>query len=149
MGAAEGQPRPYRDDPSVNDDDLAYRRVVPRWIVWDEDGFHFQSGAFQDTGAARAAELGCPGPGMSVHLASVVEQLRLTPHDLLQTPGEGLVSMRVGDLRSAGMGVDLWPLPSEPAHAVVFNRTGPKRTSGQQKKSSRAATWVIQPRESA
>lgn len=130
----------------MDDDDVAYRRVASIWVVRTEDGdVGFRSGAFQDTSAARAAELGCPGPGMSVHLSSVMEEMGLELEELVEEPGEGVVAMRVGDLRAAGMGVDAWPFEHEPAHAVVFNLTGPKRTRSQQRTCSKAATWAARP----
>lgn len=82
---------------------------------------------------------------MSVHLSSRLERLGMEPADLVIAPGEGLVAIRVGDLREAEMGVDFWPFEHEPAHAIVFSLKGPKRSASQQKRTGAAATWVVKP----
>lgn len=133
----------YEDDPSISDDEIVYRRIATHWAA--KHGTSMTSASFQDTSAENARRLGCPAPGMSVHMQSLMAESGLEPSDLLEDAGEGLVAMRVGDLRQKDMGITPWELPGEPAHAIIFTTVGSKRTKGQERAAKRAAMWVIEP----
>lgn len=149
MSGADYVP-PYSDEQdSIDDDAILYRRIHPDHILWDQAGQErappISKSAFGDYPEDRALALGCPGPAMSVHLASVLRTQGREPGDLLQSPSYGLVRLTAGDVRSYEQGVQYWPTDEDESHAVVFSKNGRKRTKSQEKKVRDSAEWVIVP----
>lgn len=148
-----GEPAPYEDESeAIPDDAVLLRRVAPEFIDMDdldEEGRpRLSSAAFQDYQESRARELGYPGPAMSVHLASVLDESGKSAESVLvgQRPGFGLVRFTAGDVRAHSMGVQRRPTEDDPAHAVVFATNRPKRSASQQKRVRDAAEWIVIPR---
>lgn len=80
--------------------------------------------------AARAAQFGCPGPGMSVIVEQLAGDLDTLVHRYHVEKGDGLAYIEESLVRSDQLGIDFWPTADEPAHAVVFRFDGGKKMPG-------------------
>jgi len=79
---------------------------------------------------------------MSVLLADVMLEMERGPNDALAGHlNYSLAAVSAGLVRSQELGVAKDPIPSEPAHAVVFG----KKSKSVRKTLARAARWVIAP----
>lgn len=81
---------PYFDDAGISDSVDLWRRLIPAWIVPDDNtgGVRISSAAFDDSR---------DGTPMSVLLADVVAQTRRTPEDVLAAfDGYGLAAITAG-----------------------------------------------------
>ncbi|MCY3619889.1 MAG: hypothetical protein OXG66_19610 [Acidimicrobiaceae bacterium] len=70
-----------------------------------------------------AAQVGCPGPALSVIVESLADPIEVL---LDRYTGDGLAHITADVIRgeSGEYGIQLWPTLEEPAHAVVFRVDG-------------------------
>ena len=115
------------DDPTVLDETVLWRRVMPRWIVEDgRGGTRLSSAAFKDR---------TPG-GMSVFIADESDQEAV----LVGYPEDSLVSFTAGEVRALGnYAVKREPRKESPSHTVIY----PTLSDSNGKKMSRIARWVV------
>lgn len=128
--ASEG----FVDDATITDDEELWRRIHPRWIVFDDNtgGPRVSSAAFDDSR---------DGSPTSVLLAEIARLTgRTESESLAGYEGYGLVSLTAGQARRCHQGVVRDPLPEEPAHALVF---GPKSKSNKRCLASSAAILIL------
>jgi hypothetical protein len=115
-----------RDDPSIEDDEQLFRRILPQWIHREVDGScRPQSLAFVDR---KSYEL-------SVHRA------RLTsPNAVLAAhPSNSLVAFRAGMARELGYKVVSDPQDTDPSHVLIC----PTPEGRNAKTIARSCTWVV------
>lgn len=85
------------------------------------------------------------GTPMSAFWEKLHRQLGLTEADALKGHEDfGLVSFAVGLARELGQGIQRDPLPSAPAHVLVFE---PKPKKSVSRKLAAASEWVVLPSE--
>lgn len=119
---------PRQDDPTVRDDEVLWRRILPEWLHANPDGsVRPSSVAFTDR---RSGEV-------SVHRAllttlAVVSAAR---------PGDRVVEVTAGLVRSLGCIVVAAPLPDDPSHALIC----PSPSKAVARKLAEQARWVAQP----
>jgi hypothetical protein len=162
MAPPEEYSSPYEDNTeAIPDGGIVYRRVTPDNIDWSHttDGStrdkgadlppRLKSGACQDYGEVKAAELGYPGPAMSVASAAKLEESGLGPEQLVAGYGAsyGVVAFTAADLRVEQQGIMLWPTEKEPWHSIVFSMVQKKKSGGVQSRLAAVAAWVIVPPE--
>jgi hypothetical protein len=125
----------YVDDPSILDEDLLLRRIMPSW--W---GFDHNLGAIRPT--SQAFDDHRSGTPMSVHLLAVLEQQGLSATAILEGhTGFALASITAGLVRQYGQGIRRMPLEADPAHAEVFGR----KTQAVRRALAKHAVWIVQP----
>lgn len=119
---------PYEDDPvGVPSVARLLRRVNPRFCDWDtldaEGNPRVTRQAVQFYTQDMAARVGCPGPALSVIVESLADSIEVL---LDRYEGDGLAYITADVIRgdSGERGIQLWPTPEEPAHAVVFRIDG-------------------------
>ena len=99
---------PLLDDASIADSATLWRRIFPKWWVWDErrNAFRLSSQAFENSR---------DGSGTSVVLAdeSTVEEV------LGGFDGYGLAALTAGAARAAQQGVRRVPLKDVRGHAQI------------------------------
>ena len=122
-----------RDDPTIPDDQVLWRRVPPWHAALDKHrGVRVvSSAAFDDDNDAEP---------MSVVLASEASGTDsvLAGHD-----GYALVGFPASLARELGLGILRDPTDDQPAHAVVVG----KKTGSIQKKLRNGAHWIVHPLE--
>ena len=126
-----------RDDASIRDEAILWRRIPPWHFVYDENRSRWRpsSAAFDNDPT---------GDPMSVILAELFLATGRGPTEsLLGHEGFALATITAGLTRTCGQGVVRDPLPEEPAHALVV---GPKPKSVQ-RRLAKAAAWAIPPDE--
>jgi hypothetical protein len=124
------------DDSSIPDDEVLLRRITPDWADLDDS-----LGTVRPTSQAFQGHRG--SGRMSVHIASVLSQLDLAWESVVERmPGYGIVSLTAGEVRAAGLGVRLDPLPEDPSHGVV---SGDLKKRSVRKQLREAASWVRMP----
>jgi hypothetical protein len=119
------------DDPTIPDDAIIWRCVVPQWVVpgRDGEGVRPSTGAFDDSSDADP---------MSAVLASGERD----PKSVIPTtrPNASVVAFTAKALRDLGLELERAPEPDEPHHILV---RGPK-TKAVKKALSRSARWVVE-----
>jgi hypothetical protein len=122
-GPSASNATPAGDDPTISDAELLYRRLSdsgPNMIAVD-----LLTGEQRpSTGAFK------PDPdGISVYRDSAMKEEGISVADLVTRPGNLIVSLSVGDVRSIWLGVrdDKWPAdvpdpehPRNAAHALII-----------------------------
>jgi hypothetical protein len=106
------------DDPSIPDEARLLRRVIPEWIVVDQNtnSRRISSQAFCNSSADDGTE-----EGMSVFLEAVlVEEGRGTDSVLRGYESNALIAITAGWVRSWQQWVIRDPLPDESSHAQVM-----------------------------
>lgn len=117
-----------RDDETIPDDELLWRRVLPSQIVADEE-----TGRLRPSSAAFR-----PSDSMSVSIASMTS----VQVELEKTPEQSLAEFAVGFCRSLGCSVVRQPEPENPAHALVFGGASKGcLTKTQAKQIAHRAQW--------
>jgi hypothetical protein len=123
----------YADDPNIADDAILWRRVLPKWVVLDENSGRYRpsSAVFQDSSDSP----------MSILIEGIVKATNRTAADVLREyDGFSLCSFTAGLARELGQVVATLPEePNEPAHGYVVG----KKTESIKKRFIRQATWVI------
>src|SRR4051812_22133372 len=95
------------DDPSISNDEVLWRRILPAWIYHQPDGvIRPASVAFSDRLSSE----------LSVHLASVLSD---PDRALAGRPQDSLVAVTVSLVRSLGYAVARDPTPDDPSHALI------------------------------
>jgi hypothetical protein len=128
----EGSPATsYRDDPSISDTAILWRRIPPDLIVYDAD-------LGRRRPKSQAFTNHRDGSPMSVVIATEAGGLDavLAGHE-----GYALAAFAAGLARACGQGIARDPLADNPAHAVVF---GPKTTAAR-RRLAREAEWAVPP----
>ena len=118
------------DDPSIPDDAVVWRQIVPLQIVTGEDGV----GALPSTGAFDDSSDGDP---MSAILASKGRDPKSAVPK--RYPDAGVVAFTAKFLRSLGLELERAPEPDEPDHILVRG----KKTGSVKKKLKKSAEWVV------
>lgn len=124
-----------RDDPTISNASELWRRIIPEWVVPDENdgGYRLSSKAFQNFGHDGA---------MSVQLAEEMQLRGLAPGDALKRhPSCSLASITAGLARRCEQAVLRDPLPDGPAHALVDG----KKTKSVRRKFAAATKWIVRP----
>ncbi len=140
----------YKDDLTIPDSEILYRLVTPKWVLWEgERAVRPKSNAFQDQHESKTIASGYPAQSLSVFLSSVMEQNGITVDDVLQQPeweGKyGMVSIAAEIARAQNQGIVRDPTESNPAHALVFTKSGMHRSVAVRKRLARAAQLVVVP----
>ena len=132
------------NDPSITDDVVLWRRIIPDWLVDDGNGGRrLSSGAFQNASAKYHEEQMVPhgythSPAMSTNFAA-----KTTIQNFLSdSPDNFIVSFTVGLARELNQGVLSTPLPQDLAHASV---TGNKKTKRIKRGFAEGCLWVKGP----
>src|SRR5436305_1384418 len=123
------EPNPGRaDDPSIGDDEILWRRILPDWVHREPDGStRPQSIAMVDRNSGE----------LSVHIAALTTVEAI----LKKRPGDYVVAFRAGAPRGWGLKVVRDPDPDDPSHALVC----PSPNQSQAKKLARCCVWVGTP----
>lgn len=125
----------YTDDPKVSDEAVLWR-CIPAWH------FVFDKNRGRGRPKSAAFENHPDGTPMSILFADLVEQDGRGPRDAVAGHEDfGLAAITAGLARRCEQGVAHDPLPSEPAHGVVFG----KKTYSVRKTFAKQAVWVIPP----
>jgi hypothetical protein len=124
------------DHPTINDDDLLWRRIadVPDMIKQLPDGtYRVSTAAFKD---------GVDGQ-VSVHLA----KLTTVETALAEYPENGLVQITAGLPRSLGHSVVYDPTPEDRSHTLIVPPENQTNNSRQRdaKRLAQAALWLVHP----
>lgn len=126
--------QPRVDDPSIRDEEVLWRRVLPEWTTMKGGTFRPTSQTFKDR---RSYEL-------SVHIASLTTIDKV----LAAYPGQGIVAITAGDVRSLGSYaivrdpiINDPDLPDDPSHALIC----PSPTGSAASSLARLAVWVREP----
>ena len=125
----------YVDDPSILNEDILLRRIMPDWWRFDQNlnAVRPSSQAFNDHRS---------GTAMSVHLLTVLEKHGAEANAVLDgLPGFALAAITAGLVRQWGQGVRRAPLAGDPAHAEVFG----KKTQAVRRALARHSTWMVEP----
>lgn len=128
---------PYVDDVSLPLGLIVYRAVNPTFVDWlalDTTGNpRMNSNVFGDYSAAKAAELGYPGPAMSVCTDDILTSENQPITRVLDRFDDnyGIAEFTVASLRSVTppLGMCRDPKPQAPWHALVFATTRPRLDS--------------------
>ena len=96
-----------RDDPSISDSELLWRRVHPFQIDWKVNPARVSSGAFNTAN------------GLSVSIASETTLTAIT----IKFPEDSVVQFEVSLARSLGCKIERDPTDDDASHALVW---GPK-----------------------
>ena len=144
---------PYEDDPvGIPPGARLLRRVNPRFCAWDAldaaGNPRVTRQAVQFYTEDMAAKVGCPGPALSVIVESLADPIEVLVE---RYAGDGLARLTANVIRGdAGEhGIQLWPTPEEPAHAVVFRVDGGRDLSKSVKRrlaEHLSKNWVTPPR---
>ena len=144
--------RPYEDDPvGIPPSARLLRRVNPRFCDWNAldtvGNPRVTRQAVQFYTEEMAAKVGCPGPALSVIVESLADPIEVLRE---RYAGDGLARVTAEVIRGdAGeRGIQLWPTPEEPAHAVVFRADGGKDLPSSVKKrlaEHLSKNWVVPP----
>jgi hypothetical protein len=127
------------DDPSIPDDARLLRRVIPEWIVADENtnSKRVSSAAFCNSTAEDGTE-----EGMSVFLEYIlIDDARPATSVLVGYESNGLIAQTARWVRTWQQGVVRDPIPEEIAHAQVM---GPKN-SNTRRKLAKIYEWIFIP----
>lgn len=137
----------YRDDPDIGDTEILYRMVTTQGVARDSGSLRVTSVAFQDQSPKRLENSVYPAVAASVFLASVLLSKNKRPSDLVKCwgPGYGVVSITAGSAREVNQGIVRAPTENNPAHAMIFAITGPKKSKGDRTRLAERAEIVIPP----
>ena len=137
----------FEDDLAIPNSERLFRMVNDRTVQRDDDMVRATTAAFRDPSTTRLQEQGYPAGAVSVFLESEMEKHEIAPSDLRAQWGDeyGVVSITAGQARQEGQGVVRAPRPENPAHGMIFVKTGPKKTKGQSKALARHSVIVIAP----
>lgn len=121
----------WRDDPTIADDAILWRRIRPDWIVFDQN-----TGRYRPTSQAFHDSRG--GHPMSVHLAEIAQRPEVV---LAGQEGYGLVSFTSGLAREMSQAIVRDPTPNDPSHALVAGR----KTGAVSSRFARESVWIVEP----
>ena len=127
----------YVDDVSLADGASLWRRIPPWHLIYDAnlDRWRPSSAAFDNDP---------DGGPMSVVVGDIALAAGRNPDTVLAGhSGYALAMITAGLVRECGQSIAADPLPTEPAHAVVF---GPKPKSVQ-RRLAKQSIWVVPPPE--
>lgn len=122
------------DDPSIGDESLLYRRIVPEWIVPGKDG-----------GEPRISSQGFTNKSMSVNVGPCIDANGHELPDLLRKyPACSLAAVPAGLARREGQAVFYEEAQGEICHGLVEG----KKTRSVARQLAHAANrnWVIRPK---
>lgn len=126
------EPADYADDPSIQDDASLWRRILPSWVIMDEN-----AGEFRPSSAAFDDYRDSP---MSVLIENIVTATQRTPADVLRGyDNYSLCSFAAGAARALGQQVATRPKEPDPAHGFVVG----KKTRSVKNALRKASRWVI------
>lgn len=115
------------DDPTISDDEILWRRVIPAWLHHEADG---------TTRPASVAFIDRRSGELSVHLASIMGDPNLALHG---RPNDSLAAIKAGHPRSLGFAIVRDPQPQDPSHALIC----PSPAGARAKQIAKQATWVV------
>ena len=133
---AEGRAKPY-DDPDLSDDAYVVRYIPPEGLTSDgSGGRRLSTGAFSPTRKDRDPYRGMSGDVLELMLR---DGLPLTGRKGPQH--EGVVKLKVGDLRGLGLKVGKDPTQENPYHVSVWGVATRKK----RKNVCEKAEWIDKP----
>jgi hypothetical protein len=124
------------DDPTINDDDLLWRRIVnkPEWISQNSDGsWRVSSAAFIDRYTGE----------ISVHLARLTTQEKV----LASRPDDGMVEIVAGLPRSLNLIVVYDPTEDDQSHSLICPPVGGNIKKNAARKLADDARWLVKPKD--
>jgi len=128
------EPANFADDPAIADDVDLWRRILPRWVVRDENTgeLRLSSAAFDDSP---------DGSPMSVIIEKIAMAQQITPAKVLSGyDGYSLCAFTAGAARALELRIATRPeVRGEPAHGFVVG----KKTGSVKKQLRKASRWVI------
>src|SRR5438270_769778 len=95
------------DDPTIADDEILWRRIVPEWLHQEPDG---------TVRPAKVAFIDRLSGEVSVHIASIMRDPNLA---LDGRPLDSLVAIPASLPRSLGLAIVRDPTPNDPSHALI------------------------------
>lgn len=128
---------PYLDDKTVLNDERLLRRIPAGWKVPDytNNRWRISSAAFDDSQDRSPT---------SVSLETQLVELGLpVTHPLVGHDGYSLAAVTAAAARQLGLGIQRDPLPTDPAHALLFG----KKTDSVRKNLAKQSSWVVAPTE--
>lgn len=139
----------YRDNLFVPGHEILVRVLHPRMVKWGDGGTAERIGknAFQDYPADRLHEVGAPAVAVSVYLTSCLVANGRTWDDVRLQWGDeyGVAHITAEAARAAGQGIIRWSTDAEVSHAMVFTRSGSKKSRSQQSALANAAELIHAP----
>jgi hypothetical protein len=117
---------PRVDDPTIPDEEVLWRRIIPAWIHREPTG-KVRPGSF--------AFMDRPSGELSVHIAALTTPDRA----LAGRPDDSLAAIPAGLPRSLGFAIVRDPKPDDPSHALICPSPKGSRAS----KLAEQATWVV------
>jgi hypothetical protein len=117
-----------KDDASILDNEVLWRRIWPDWIVWPQTTAvkpRPASVAFQDRIEGR----------VSASIARETTKCKL----LRCYPSHSLVSIPVSRTRALGYRIARRPTPEDPAHVLIF----PSPNKSHARQLAQSAEWVV------
>ena len=94
------------DDPTINNDEVLWRRLLPEWLHTEESGrIRAKSFAFTDRLSGE----------LSVHIAALTTQAAV----LAGRPNDRIAAIEAGYPRSLGFAIVHDPKPEDPSHALI------------------------------
>lgn len=131
---------PYDDD-RIDDDDHLIRRIdYLHHVVEDKnDGrYRISTKAFSQSST--------PPGGMSVDIEKLIVARGEKPCDyVISPPHIGAVYFRAGDAREADLQIGVTPLPHNPCHGDVWNKSGSNNFTRRQKVALlEMAKWLVE-----
>lgn len=123
----------YADDPTIEDDDALWRRLIRDWVIKDEN-----SGEWRPSSAA--FDNSKDGSPLSVVLANIITAMQGNPADVLKNVDDSLCSFTAGLARMLEQNVTSWPkIEDDPAHGWVAG----KKTRHVKRQLAKNAQFVI------
>jgi hypothetical protein len=125
----------YVDDSTVADGTSLWRRIPPWHIIYDANIQRWRP-------SSAAFDNDPDGQPMSVILSEILLAAGRKPDTVLVGhPGYSLATISAGLVRACGQGIARDPLPTEPAHGIVFGLK-PKSV---QRRLAKESAWVLPP----
>jgi len=115
------------DDPTIGNDEILWRRIVPDWLCRETDG---------TVRPAKVAFIDRLSGEVSVHIASIMQDSSLA---LQGRPQDSLVAIRAGLPRSLGLAIVRDPKTEDPSHALIC----PSPTPGKARQIAKQSTWIV------
>jgi len=141
LAGDESETDVYKDDKSIDDNTLLYRRILnqpdppAKQIVWDAN-----KGCWRPSSIAFTDHKN--GSPMSIAIGDTLKQNNLEPESILEGHENfSLVSFPAKAARGEARGVMRKPLENDPAHGEVFG----KKTRGFKKVLVNASKWCVEP----
>lgn len=115
------------NDPSIPDDEILWRRIVPEWLHQEPDG---------TVRPGKVAFIDRLSGEVSVHIASILRDPNLA---LDGRPLDSLVAIPASLPRSLGLAIVRDPTPNYPSHALIC----PSPTPAKARQLAKQSVWIV------